>query len=83
MEKRIFPFRGILVLLLGLFLSVTVSAQGFTVKGIVKDAKLNDPIIGATILEKGTSNGTVTDMDGNYSLNVASKDATVVISYIG
>ena len=83
MEKRIFPFRGILVLLLGLFLSVTVSAQGFTVKGIVKDAKLNDPIIGATILEKGTSNGTVTDMDGNYSLNVASKDASVVISYIG
>ncbi len=40
------------------------------------------PVIGATIMEKGTSNGTVTDLDGNFSLNVQ-PGATLVISYVG
>ena len=40
------------------------------------------PVIGASILEKGTSNGTVTDLDGNYTLSVK-PGATLVISYIG
>ncbi|MDN3670439.1 TonB-dependent receptor [Echinicola jeungdonensis] len=40
------------------------------------------PLIGATVLEKGTSNGTVTDLDGKFSLNV-SEDATLVISFLG
>lgn len=83
MKRRNVSFRGLLILLIGLSLSFAGYAQGFTVKGIVKDAKLNEPIIGATILEKGTSNGTVTDVDGNYSLNVASKNAVLVFSYIG
>lgn len=42
----------------------------------------NEPIIGATIVEKGTSNGTITDFDGNFSLNVAD-EAQIEISYIG
>ena len=50
------------------------------VTGTVKDAM--GPVIGASILEKGTSNGTVTDIDGNFSLNVK-PGATLVISYIG
>ena len=50
------------------------------VTGTVKDAM--GPVIGASILEKGTSNGTVTDLDGNFSLNVQ-PGATLVISYIG
>ena len=56
--------------------------QGVTVKGAVKDAK-GEPIIGATVTEKGTKNATVTDFDGNYSLNVSSRNAVLVVSYIG
>ena len=59
-----------------------VTQQGVTVKGVVKDAK-GEPIIGATVTEKGTKNATVTDYDGNYSLNVANRNATLVITYIG
>ena len=59
-----------------------VTQQGVTVKGVVKDAK-GEPIIGATVTEKGTKNATVTDFDGNYSLRVANRNATLVVSYIG
>lgn len=41
------------------------------------------PLIGATILEKGTTNGTVTDFDGNFELKLTKDDATIVISYVG
>ena len=44
-------------------------------KGVVKDAK-GEPIIGATVTEKGTKNATVTDFDGNYSLRVGSSSVT-------
>ena len=56
--------------------------QGVPVKGVVKDAK-GEPIIGATVTEKGTKNSTVTDYDGNYSLGVSNRNATLVVSYIG
>ena len=59
-----------------------VTQQSVTVKGVVKDAN-GEPIIGASVFEKGTSNGTVTDYDGNYSLKVANSNATIVVSYIG
>lgn len=52
-----------------------------TVKGVVKDQS-GETIIGASILEKGTSNGTVTNIDGEYTLTV-SEGATLQISYIG
>lgn len=55
--------------------------QTGTVKGQVVDAN-GEPIIGASVLVKGTTNGTITDFDGNFSLNDASK-GTLVISYIG
>ena len=74
-------FRAILTLMLGLFLSVGVYAQNITVKGHVKDAL--GGVIGASIVEKGNAtNGTITDLDGNFSLNVP-KGATLVISFIG
>ena len=58
-------------------------AQSITVKGTVVDT-FDDPIIGATVTEKGnTSNGTVTDMDGNFTLNVNGANKKIVISYIG
>lgn len=62
--------------------SGSVTQQGVTVKGVVKDAK-GEPIIGATVTEKGTKNATVTDFDGNYSLNVSSRNTVLVVSYIG
>lgn len=60
--------------------SVQRVEQQKTVKGSVQDA--NGPIVGASVLVKGTGNGTVTDLDGNFSLDV-SPNQTLVISYIG
>ena len=59
-----------------------VTQQGVVVKGVVTDVK-GEPIIGATVTEKGTKNATVTDYDGNYSLTVSNRNATLVVSYIG
>ncbi|WP_455638196.1 SusC/RagA family TonB-linked outer membrane protein [Parabacteroides sp.] len=61
--------------------SVTITQQTKKVSGVVKDNS-GEPIIGANVVEKGTTNGTVTDMDGNYTLSV-SNNATLVVSYIG
>ena len=52
-----------------------------TVKGIVTDAKV-EAIIGANIIEKGTTNGTITDIDGRFTL-VVSEKTSLVFSYIG
>lgn len=51
------------------------------ITGIVKDSQ-GEPVIGASVLEKGTTNGTITDMEGNFSLSVL-PGATLVVSYIG
>lgn len=59
----------------------TVQQQKQAVSGIIKDAT-GEPVIGASILEKGTANGTITDIDGKFTLSV-SPNATLVISYIG
>ncbi|WP_373826834.1 SusC/RagA family TonB-linked outer membrane protein, partial [Bacteroides heparinolyticus] len=73
--------RTILPLFLGLFLSIGVYAQNITVKGHVKDAM--GSVIGANVVEKGnTSNGTITDLDGNFTLSVR-KGATLIVSFIG
>ncbi|WP_291528378.1 SusC/RagA family TonB-linked outer membrane protein [Bacteroides sp. UBA939] len=74
--------RMILPLLMGLFLSVGVYAQNITVKGYVKDASGLE-VIGANVVEKGnTSNGTITDLDGNFTLSVP-QGATISVSFIG
>ncbi|MGN0304215.1 MAG: SusC/RagA family TonB-linked outer membrane protein, partial [Prevotella sp.] len=57
----------------------TIQAQ--TVKGNVKDS-FGDPVIGATVMEKGTQNGTVTDIDGNFTINLK-KAGQLAISYVG
>lgn len=62
--------------------SVTeVVQQTKTVTGLVVDSK-DETIIGANIMEKGTSNGTITDFEGKFKLNV-SPGGTLVVSYIG
>ena len=74
--------RIITALTLWLCLGVMVSAQsGYQVKGVIVDAQ--GPVIGATVMEQGTSNGTATGLDGDFSLRVASADALVEISCIG
>ena len=71
-----------LLTLLVAMISLSVSAQNFSVKGVVKD-KNGETIIGASVVEKGNStNGTITDIDGNYSL-VVSQNSTIVFSYVG
>lgn len=52
------------------------------IKGVVKDAKTDEPLIGANVVVKGTTTGTITDLDGAYSLQVP-ENVTVVFSYIG
>lgn len=64
-----------------LFLSVNTFAQQIVVKGIVKDTT-GEPIIGANVIVKGTTNGTITDFDGNFLLN-ANKGDIIIISFIG
>jgi TonB-linked SusC/RagA family outer membrane protein len=60
---------------------IPLYAQQQTVKGVITDTN-GESVIGASVQEKGTANGTITDIDGNFSLSVAPK-ATLVISYIG
>jgi TonB-linked SusC/RagA family outer membrane protein len=72
------------VLVLGLFLMVAsgVFAQQVTVKGTVIDASTNEPVPGANVVVKGTTNGTITNFDGEFQLSVPS-DATLQFSFIG
>lgn len=74
--------RTMLLFLLVTMISLGVSAQNVTVKGTVKD-KAGETVIGASVVQKGnTGNGTITDIDGNYSLSVPS-NSTLIFSYVG
>lgn len=66
-----------------LFVSIASFAQQFQVKGTVLSKTDNEPIIGATLMEKGTNNGTITDFDGNFTLMVGSPQARIQVSYVG
>lgn len=69
------------MLLALLFVSVTAFAQKQTYSGVVVDTK-NEPVIGASVVQKGTSNGVITDFAGNFKVTVE-PGATLVISYVG
>ena len=75
--KRHFMFKVLLTLLVSAFLSVDAFAQQITVKGLVKDGT-GEPVIGANVLVKGTTNGTITDFDGNFSLSDVKKGDVIV-----
>jgi TonB-dependent SusC/RagA subfamily outer membrane receptor len=70
-----------IILLLTLLVSITTFAQKSTYNGVVVDYH-GDPIIGASVVQKGTSTGTVTDLEGKFTLSVT-PGSTLVISYIG
>lgn len=82
MSNKMKNMRTALLFFIVAVISLGVSAQNVTVKGTVKD-KTGETVIGASVVEKGnTTNGTITDIDGNYSLNVPS-NATLVFSFVG
>ena len=64
------------------FFSIGMFAQQLTVKGNVKDAT-GEPVIGASVLVKGTTNGTITDFDGNFELPNVESNASIEITFVG
>lgn len=85
LQSKLFKVAGKFVagtLALLLALSQSVSAQSLAVTGKVVDAS-NEPVIGAGVVEKGTDNGTVTDIDGTFRLTVSGKNAIIVVNSLG
>ena len=79
--KRDYLIKSCLTLWAVLAMSVGTFAQQITVNGVVQDTQ-GEPIVGANVLIKGTTQGTITDLDGNFQLT-ADADAPLVISFIG
>ena len=77
--KKITQFLTIAVVLL----CTTVAFSQSTVKGKVMDSDMNAPLPGANVVEKGTTNGTTTDFDGNFTLTTKSNSGVIVITYVG
>lgn len=77
MRKRI-----IIILLVALAVVSQLQAQNMSVSGVVTDKSTGETLIGASILQKGTTNGTITNIDGEFSISVPG-NATLVVSYIG
>ena len=76
-KKRAFFFT-----LLFAMVCMVMQAQSLQVEGTVISKSDGEPIIGATVLEKGTTNGTITDFDGKFVLSV-NQGSEIVISYVG
>ena len=75
--------KRLLTLLTLLILTTAAIAQDrITISGKVLDKSNGDPLIGVNIVQQGTTNGTISDIDGKFSLNV-DRNSTVLISYIG
>lgn len=74
-------YRMVLFLLLGLFTSVIAYSQQISIQGIVKD-QIGEPVIGANVLVRGTTNGVITNVNGEFILS-ASKSDVLVVSFVG
>ncbi len=72
----------ILLLITMIWLPLIVSAQ-VPLKGVVKDARTNEPLTGVSVIVEGTSTGTMTDIDGNFSIATPKKNVTLLFSYVG
>lgn len=83
MQKYKMPISRLrmMVCLIGMLLPMCMFAQQITVQGVVKD-QTGETVIGASVMEKGTTNGTITGIDGDFSLNM-SPNGTLVISFVG
>lgn len=80
-KVEFFMKRKLMLFLSLLFISIGMATAQTQVRGVVVD-ETGEPVIGATILIKGTAQGTVTDFDGNFALTTPA-NATLVISYVG
>jgi TonB-dependent starch-binding outer membrane protein SusC len=80
MKKRLLSMLSLLFL--GILLAGAISAQGIRVTGKVKDKADGSSLVGVTIQEKGTTNGILTDVNGNFSITVGNT-ATLIFSYVG
>lgn len=76
-----FKIRSLLIVVLIFVVGFSANAQKKSVTGVVRDA-FGETVIGASVVEKGTTNGMMTNIDGEFRLEVAS-DATIVVSYVG
>lgn len=75
-------FSRIAIFFIAIFYSMASHGQTtFSVYGTVLDSKTEEPLIGVSVQEKGTSNGTITDIDGKFSLQIA-PEATLILSYL-
>ncbi|MBR5854795.1 MAG: carboxypeptidase-like regulatory domain-containing protein [Paludibacteraceae bacterium] len=74
--------KKLLILFFSVLATVATFAQSVAVTGTVIDADNNEPLIGVSVLEVGTTNGVVTDLDGNFTLSVKA-GATLQLSYVG
>ena len=63
--------------------SFAAFGQTMTVQGKVSDAKTNETLIGASVVVKGTTNGTLTNIDGNFTLDKVPPNATLTFSFVG
>ncbi len=81
MRNTNLKFRALLLFFVLGALPIQIFAQNITIKGEVKDVN-QEPVIGASILVKGTTDGTITDLQGGFTLH-ASPNATLVVTYIG
>ena len=61
----------------------TAAVAQSTVSGTVMDSEMNGPLAGANVVEEGTSNGVVTDFDGNFSITTESSSGVLLVSYVG
>lgn len=74
-------YRMVLFLLLGLFTSVIAYSQQISVKGIVKD-QIGEPVIGANVLVRGTTNGVITNVNGEFILSASKSDVLVLALWV-
>ena len=83
MQKYKMPISRLrmMVCLIGMLLPMCMFAQQITVQGVVKD-QTGETVIGASVMEKGTTNGTITGIDGDFSLYMSS-NGTLVVSFVG
>ncbi len=72
-----------LLMIMFILLQVSVFAQSRVVKGTIKDSKSKETIPGVTVLVEGTTNGTVTDMNGMFSITVDGAGKRLIVSYVG
>lgn len=70
-------------MILGCLLAMQTQAQNLKIKGRITSKEDKEALIGATVKVKGTSNGVITDISGNYSLDVSPQDKSLVIEYMG